>query len=173
MNSDCQKFQPLLPDYRWMNPGERQALDRHLAECADCRAELREIQAVGDWFVQARTTVPAGFADDVLAQITREPARAGLGRWAVVVLLGALTVEVAVASAVGVNPAPWWQSVVTAGNEFVRQWCLPVLAGWRELVTPLFGGWPEQVHAAWWGGAALVVVVFSWFTINRGRQENA
>ena len=173
MNSDCQKFQPLLPDHRWMNPGERQALDRHLAKCAECRAELREMQIVGEWFAQARATAPGGFADGVMAGIMSEPAKAGKG-WlaAAAVLLGALGVEVALATTLRVGPGPWWRAMVAAGDEFLRQWCLPVLAGWRELVAPLFDGWP-QVHAAWWGGAALVVVVFSWFTINRGRQENA
>lgn len=179
MNSaDCQKFEPQLPDYRWMSAAERHALDHHLVACPHCRAALRELQAVGDLFVQTRTTTPAGFAENVMAAVAREPQRATVPARAIFLLLGALAAEILLAALLRVGPGPWWQAATTFGSEFFQRWCAPVLANWSELLGALAGAVPatrdfvSQLNLAVWAGVAVLVVSFSWITINQGRTEN-
>ena len=54
MNESCEKFEAILPDFRWLGPRERAPLDRHVAECVRCREEWREAQAADELFAEAR-----------------------------------------------------------------------------------------------------------------------
>ncbi|HEU0028889.1 MAG TPA: zf-HC2 domain-containing protein [Ktedonobacterales bacterium] len=51
----------LLPSYaaNQLAPGERAAIERHIATCAECRAELREWLTLGEWLAQADAAIPS------------------------------------------------------------------------------------------------------------------
>jgi putative zinc finger protein len=50
----------LLPSYaaNQLNPGERAAVERHIATCAECRAEVGEWLTLGDWLAQDDAAIP-------------------------------------------------------------------------------------------------------------------
>jgi hypothetical protein len=162
MNESCEKFEAMLPDYRWLGPRERAPLDRHVAECARCREEWREAQAADELFAGACLPAPGGLADAVMAAIEPEPQPAASWLW--LVLAGALAAEVAGAVALQINPVAWWNAAMAFGNQVLREWSAPVSAAW-DLVSAF--------DAMLWGGALLVFVAFSWFTLNHWRIEHA
>lgn len=160
MNEGCERFQAMLPDYRWLGPRERAPLDRHLTACARCREEWREAQAADDLFTEARTPAPQGFADGVMSALEQKPQSAP-ANWLWPVLAGALAVEVAVAVALRINPTPWWQAATAFCGQLVNEWSAP-LSGWTLPFGPTF-----------WAGALLLVSAFGWLTLNHRRTEHA
>lgn len=170
MNESCEKFSARLPDYRWLSPRERLPVDRHLAACARCRAEWREAQAADELFAEARAPAPGGFADAVMAAIEAQPLP-GDSRWLWTTLGGALVAEAALAFALRINPAPWWQAAKALGGQVVREWGAPVtdvmtLAAAAANFVPPF-------NAARWVGGLALVTAFVWFTLNHWRTEHA
>lgn len=55
-----------------LTPEEEQRLQAHLAECADCRAMLEQLQGLEEDLREV-TAAPAGFADHVMAAAERTP----------------------------------------------------------------------------------------------------
>jgi hypothetical protein len=162
MNESCEKFLAMLPDYRWLGPRERLPLDRHVAECAHCREEWREAQAADELFAEVRASAPGGLADAVMSALEPKPRPAASWLW--LVLAGALTVEVAVAATLGINPVTWWHAATAFGEQVVREWSVPVTAAWD---------WMPSFDVTLWAGALVVLALFSWFTLNHWRMKHA
>lgn len=69
---DCSQVRDLLPDYSVEMLADRQrlAIDQHLGGCAECRAELRALDAVGDLVAEFGVrTPPPGLFNAVRNQI--------------------------------------------------------------------------------------------------------
>ena len=54
---------------------EEQALDQHLAECADCRQALEDYKKIGELLRETRQEVPADFTANVMRAVEAEPRR--------------------------------------------------------------------------------------------------
>jgi len=162
MNESCEKFLAMLSDYRWLGPRERAPLDRHMAECARCREEWREAQAAGELFAEARSSAPGDFADAVMSALEPKPRPAASWLW--LVLAGALAVEVVGAVVLQINPLMWWRAAMAFSEQLVSEWSAPVTTA-LDFVSAF--------DVTLWGGALLVLAVFSWFTLNHWRTEHA
>jgi hypothetical protein len=162
MNESCEKFLGMLPDYQWLSPWERAPLDRHVAECARCREEWREAQAADELFIGASASAPGDLADTVMSAIDPKPRPTASWLW--LALAAVLAVEVAVATTLGINPVAWWRAAMAFGEQIVHEWSAPVSVAW-DLVSAF--------DVTLWGGALVVLVAFSWFTLNHWRMEHA
>lgn len=56
----CSAIRELLPRYAadQLTTGEQIAVERHIASCVDCRAELGEWLTLGEWVAQAEAAIP-------------------------------------------------------------------------------------------------------------------
>jgi anti-sigma factor RsiW len=171
MNESCEKFQVMLPDYRWLSPRERAPLDRHVVECARCREEWRDAQAADELFGAARAPAPQGFADAVMSALEPRPQPAS-ARWILAALGSALAAEIAVAVALPINPSPWWRAAVSFGEAAVRDWFAPVTADVMGVFS-VAKDWTSPLNAWLLVGALLIVTAFSWFTLNPRRTSHA
>ena len=54
---------------------EEQALDQHLAECADCRQALEDYKKIDELLRETRQEVPADFTANVMRAVEAEPRR--------------------------------------------------------------------------------------------------
>lgn len=167
---ECEKVREWLPDYRWLNAVERQALDRHLLECPECREELREIHTVGEWFAKTRHAVPAGFADGVMGALQRETRSVRPPAGLVMVLVGVLAVEVLLAVAFDVTPRIWWETAKHVVGQLGQVW----QGAWWDFksLTASVPVWPVEVDLMVWGGACVVVAVFGWLTLQPRKAES-
>ena len=52
---------------------EEQALEKHLAECADCRQALEDYKKIDEFLLETRQEVPADFTADVMRAVEAEP----------------------------------------------------------------------------------------------------
>ncbi|MEE8137604.1 MAG: zf-HC2 domain-containing protein [Thermoanaerobaculia bacterium] len=114
-----------------LSPRERSMLRRHLASCAECQAEERELAALEELLAASRMPVREGFREEVLASLpaagweARHPRR-WTAALVVSALLGAGAAALMGASAARLEPAAPFLAAVTAVFDLFRS---SVLAG--------------------------------------------
>jgi len=89
-----------------LTPPEKQAADRHMAACADCRAGVAETRALRSWMKEIPAlTPPESFYAQVLRR-AKEPARRRRSLWRFYALPGLATAAAAVLVLIVVREAP-------------------------------------------------------------------
>lgn len=80
----CEQFRALGPELALgiADGGDRAAASRHLQSCPECRKELRELAEVADGLAALAPAAepPPGFAERVVASVTRPPRRRARSR---------------------------------------------------------------------------------------------
>ncbi len=147
-----------------LSPSERSMLSQHLASCAECQAEKRELEALLELLATSRVRVREGFREEVLESLpaagweARHPRR-WIAALVVIAVLGTAAAALLGSSAARLQPAA---SLLTAAAAVFDLFHSSVLAGagllgasWRGLGL----AFEQLLSGSVWNVVAFGVVV--------------